>query len=482
MVRSKIKYLWLLVLLISCKHEPYVAAGNYPKDVGDIILNKCATSGCHNNASYSAAGGLNLTSWDNLFKGGNGGAAVIPYRTDFSTLCFYTNTDTNLGVTLTPTMPANMQPLSTKEYVTLASWIATGASDANGKVAFSENPNRKKMYVANRLCDAVTVIDEASFLQMRYIDIGTNSGQEFANNIQVSPDKKNWYVSFSATSLVVQKFDATNDVHIADIPLGAGSWLSFVITKDSKYSYFADNSNPGRVVYVDLMNNKILATYSFDNKFMYPQGMALNEQVNKLYIGASMGNFIYSIDISNPLQPIIKQTPIDDSSVILTNSSIDPITMQTTENNLCYIACQKTKEIRVLDMSTDKLVAIIKLPDAPQSLTYSKSTHKVLVACPNDSSSFPGNRGSIIVIDANTNTIIKHIKSGYEPYSIAADDESGIAIVANANLHMGGPAPHHVSKCGGRNGNVSFINLHTLELIQGKKSEVATFPYSVSTR
>ena len=470
------------MLLISCRHEPYVAIGNYPKNIGETLLTKCATSGCHNNASYTAAGGLNLTTWENLFKGGNGGAAVIPYRPDFSTLCFYTNTDTSVGVTLLPTMPANGQPLSSKEYSTLASWIAMGAPDANGKIASAENLNRKKMYVANRLCDVVTVIDQASFLQMRYIDIGTNSGQEFANYIQVSPDKKNWYVSFSATSQVVQKFDAMNDHHVTDIILGTGNWLSFVITDDSRYGYFADNNNPGRIVYADLINNKALATYTFNNQFIYPQGMALNDEVHKLYVGASMGNFIYSIDISNPYQPIIKQLPIDGSSVILTNSSIDPITMHTGGNNQCYIACQKTKEIRVMDMSTDKLVATIQLPDAPQSITYSKSTHKLLVACPNDSISFPGNRGSIAVIDATTNTFIKSLKSGYEPYGVAVDDESGKVIIANANLHSGGPAPHHVSKCGGRNGNVSFINLATLDVLPGKKSEVATFPYSVSTR
>ncbi|MBS1774290.1 MAG: hypothetical protein JST82_15645 [Bacteroidetes bacterium] len=482
MVRYRIKYLLPLIAIASCRHEAYMPAGNYPKDVGNIIINKCATSGCHNDASYTAAGGLNLTTWENLFKGGSGGAAVIPYRPDFSTLCFYTNTDSSLGVTLSPTMPEGGKPLSKEEYLTIANWVAAGAPDAYGKIAFAENPNRKKMYVANRLCDVVTVLDQSSFLQMRYIDIGINSGQEFANSIQVSPNKKNWYVSFSATSTVVQKFDATTDYHASDIILGAGSWLSFVITKDSKYGYFVDNSNPGRIVYADLVSNKVLSTYSFDNKFIYPQGAALNEEVNKLYIGASMGNFIYSLNINNPLQPVIQQIPLDGTGSILTNSSIDPVALQIGENNLCYIACQKTNEIRVMNMSNDKLVSTIKLPDAPQSIAYSKLAKKLLVACPNDSMSFPGNRGSIIVIEAGTNIIIKKIKGGYEPYSIAVDDESGMAIVANANLHTGGPAPHHVSKCGGRNGNVSFINLTAMELISNKKSEVATFPYSVSAR
>ena len=69
------------ILVIACRHEPFNPLpngnGNYPDNVATIILNKCATSGCHNNASYEGAGGLNLTTWDKLFEGGNTGAAKL---------------------------------------------------------------------------------------------------------------------------------------------------------------------------------------------------------------------------------------------------------------------------------------------------------------------------------------------------------------------------------------------------------------------
>jgi YVTN family beta-propeller protein len=133
-------------------------------------------------------------------------------------------------------------------------------------------------------------------------------------------------------------------------------------------------------------------------------------------------------------------------------------------------------------MQTNTLAGVIPLYNTVAAMSYSSLTKKLFVACPDDTLSFSGNRGSVIVINTLTNTVYKKIKSGYEPYGIAVDDEQKFVAVANANLNNGGPSPHHVSKCGGRNGNVSFIDLNTLELIPGKKSEVAVFPYSVSTR
>src|SRR5688500_12243155 len=101
----------IIILTGSCTHEPVVISTGYPKNVSEIIINTCAVSGCHNSKSYVAAGGLNLETWEDMFKGSRSGAVVIPYRSDFSTMCYYTNTDTALGLPLQPTMPPGATPL-----------------------------------------------------------------------------------------------------------------------------------------------------------------------------------------------------------------------------------------------------------------------------------------------------------------------------------------------------------------------------------
>ncbi len=471
------------VLFNSCKHDSkYVdmTGSNYPNDIAAIILNKCAVSGCHNALSYENAGGLNLSTWDNLFNGTETGATVIPYRPDFSSLCFFTNTDSSLGITLKPTMPYDRQPLSKGEYLKIRDWIAAGAQSAKGIVKFENDVNRNKFYVANRLCDVVTVVDAASLLQMRFVDVG-NGVAKYPYCVQVAPDKKHWYVSFFTQSDFVQQFNAENDKPTTNINLGTGVWTSFAISSDSRYGWFADNSSIGKIAYVDLLKNTVLATYAHGGRFSYPAGIVLNEQYKKLYVGSQTGNFIYSIDVTNPLSPVVEETPIDGKGSIIHESSVDPVELLADrQSTKCYIACATSKEVRIMDMQYDTLIGSISLHAAPAHLAIAMG--KLFVSCPDDMIYFPGNRGSVAVIDLQTHQVVKRIKTGYQPYGLAVDEARGVVAVVNANISSAGPASHHVSGCGSRNGNVTFIDINSLELLPDKQLEVAVFPYSVSAR
>ena len=90
---------------------------------------------------------------------------------------------------------------------------------------------------------------------------------------------------------------------------------------------------------------------------------------------------------------------------------------------------------------------------------------------------------SVTIIDMITDTGIKTISTGYEPHGLAADDKSNLVYVANRNTPVsGGPPPHHVSECGGRNGYLTIIDMNTLELVPGFKTELSVDPYSVMVR
>src|SRR3954462_6336962 len=81
----------------SCKHEaaiiPEQATGGFPNDVAKIMINKCATTGCHDAAGAVNAAGLRLDKWEELFKGSSHGAVVVPYSTKYSSLLYFINTD-----------------------------------------------------------------------------------------------------------------------------------------------------------------------------------------------------------------------------------------------------------------------------------------------------------------------------------------------------------------------------------------------------
>ena len=485
MALRKIKYFVLLALasFLSCKHPPGVSPvtdGNYPKDVATIIINKCATTGCHDNTGYINADGLNLSTWDDLFKGSSTGSTVIPYRPDFSSFCYFINTDNTLGISLLPTMPYNGTPLSKDEYTTLRDWIASGAADVNGKIKFADDPLREKIYVTNRNCDVVTVFDAASLLQMRYINVGDGSGARYPYCIKVSPDKEYWYVSFFTQTNIVQKFDAANDKFIGTLDLGTGAWTSFAITTDSKYGYFVDNSTNAKIVYVDLDKMTVLATYTFGGNFSHLTGIALNDKLKKLYVGTVSANLIYDIDISDPLAPVIHELPLD---IAPAQSVFDWVEMITdTNTGKCYVASTRSNEIKVLNMQNDALLGTITLTAPPAFMAFSHLANLLFITCPDDSISFPGNRGALIAVDPATNSINKIIKTGYQPYGLTVDDSRRFVAVANANISSGGPPSHHASGCGKKNGNVTFIDLNTLTLIPGKKPEVAVFPFGVAAR
>lgn len=486
-MRPTIKYLLLPALLLAagCKHSyelPGLKQSGYPEHIGTIMLTKCAVSGCHNDKSYAAAAGLNLTTWDKMFEGSSSGAVTIPFRADFSPICYFTNTDSSLGISLIPTMPVGAAPLGRAEYIALRNWIWAGAASAGGEIKFTGDPERGKVYVANRLCDVVTVIDAAAQVQMRYVDVGKKADREFPHCIKVSPDRKHWYVSFFVQSDMVQKFDADGDKLLGEVKTGEGSWTSFTITGDSKYGYFADNSNPGKIVYASLEQMEVVASYSFHDSLQYPLGIALYEDRHKLYVGNQYGNFIYVLDIQDKQHPSVKLLPIDGSNHIQYASSLDPSELMCDELGLCYICCVASGEVRVVDMKQDKLIAAIPLGSNPAYAVKDSEHNRLFVSCPDDTATYPGNRGSVAIIDLNTYTVIKRINTGYQPYGLALDKERHAVAVVNANISSAGPDSHHSTGCGAKNGNITFIDLDALELVKGKKLEVAVYPAAAASR
>ncbi|HAP00356.1 MAG TPA: hypothetical protein DCQ93_00375, partial [Bacteroidetes bacterium] len=103
----------LLFLLSSCKKDISTTQLNgFPDQVGEIIVKRCATAGCHVDQSKEAAGGLSLENWTKMFEGGSGGSIAIPYRSDMSWLCYFVNTYSDLGISLKPSMPVNGKTLT----------------------------------------------------------------------------------------------------------------------------------------------------------------------------------------------------------------------------------------------------------------------------------------------------------------------------------------------------------------------------------
>ena len=473
----------LLALLSTCRVDDPVLnipASAYPATIGKIMLTRCAVTGCHNSQSKDAAAGLDLSSWNTMFAGDrNGNVVTIPFAHRFSTTFLFCNTYADLGVnTIKPTMPLNGIPLSHIEMVTLRAWIDAGAPDKNGFVMFSDNPNRKKFYVVNQGCDVVTVFDTQSLLPMRFISIGQGDSRDSPHMIRLSPDGMYWYVSF-LNYPYLQRFRTADDQFAGQVYIGIDSYNTFTISNDSKTAY-AVGFDKGMITRVNLGSMSLLDTIYSGVSSLH--GSRLSPDNSALYVTPTYGNYLFRF---NPADlTTFTRIPIDGGKVVNQASSLDPHDILFSDDGSRYfVTCQTSNQVAVMNAANDSLLKFITVGTKPQELSYSASHHTLFVSCMEDVSTFPGgfNRGSVYAIDMQTYTITP-IDAGYQPHGLVVDEASGRVYVANRNANPSGPAPHHTTDCGGRNGYLTVIDMNTLSLVADKKIELASDPYSVALR
>ena len=474
----------LIFSISTCKVDDTVVqeSTGYSQEIGTIILTKCAVTGCHTDKSKGAADGLTFETWDNMFEGGNNGAATIPYNHGQSPLFLFTNTYSDLGVSVAPSMPVGGSPLTKEEVITLRDWIDAGAPNRNGVVKFSDDRNRRKIYIANQGCDLVSVVDEETNLIMRYVSVGNSDNVESPHMIRVSPDGKYWYVVFYAGS-IIQKFNAIDDSYVGEVEIGYAAWNTLAISADSKMAFAVDWEANGQVVCIELETMTLKKLYKGSGLFIYPHGVAFHPNGNYLYITAQTGNFIYKINITDINFPEIDELSLATGELPSTISSLDPHEISFSPDGTKYfVSCQKSNEVRVMDATMDTLISIISTGQYPSEFSFSLSTNYLFVSCPEDTLNFPElGHGCITVIDYSNNSFVKNIFAGYQPHGIAVDDEKQLVYVANRNIYSKGPAPHHTTECGGRNGYMTVIDINTLELTD-IKTELSVDPYSVVFR
>lgn len=477
-----------------------IAESEYPEAVGRIMLTKCATSGCHNTISKDACAGLDLSSWNKMMQGDRNGAVCIPYSHDYSTLFLFTNSFTDLGPVVPPTMPINGEPLSREDIIMLRDWIDAGAPNAAGFVKWSDNPNRQKYYVSNQGCDVICTIDAETGLQMRYIPVGAEATIESPHNVKVSPDGQYWYCCFSA-GRYIEKHRTSDDMLVGRVRLGpsdsaaAGSWNTLSITPDSRYAMVVDWSPQGRVALVDVEHMQWRVTWQGSGLFTQPHGSFVQVRHDTTFFiaTANAGNYIYRMDTMQFPYPLSVQypdqflIPIDGTSNASNNNLVNVHELVfSPDGSKYFVTCQKSNTVNVMDANTDQFITSIPVGVYAQELAISEdpSTPYLYVTCSEDTATYPGNRGSVYIINWQTNTVVGHVNSGYQPHGLLVDDDRHVVLIANRNAFPGGPAPHHATACAGTNGYITYIDMYTNQLMTGpkKRIEVAVDPYAASYR
>jgi DNA-binding beta-propeller fold protein YncE len=467
-----------VVLLTSCsKDSQIIDYGDFPVERGEIFGNKCSTSGCHDDKSNANCENFNMASFTKLFLGSEHGSSVIPYRSDFSTLCASVNTYPELGFVSGPTMPLDRNVLSKEEVLTIKNWINQGAPDKNGKVMWSENSNRKKYYVLNQGCDVVTVCDAETQLPIRYITVGNLPNAEAPHMIRISPDGNYWYVVF-ANNNILQKYRTTDDVLVGQVTLGVDlSWNTITISNDNKKAYCVSWQGNSKIAAVNLETMKVI---HYNIGTTNAHGSALNKTNDTLYVTSQSGNFIYKVDTGFTMIPT--QITLDMSGIPSnTPGTFDPHEILfSADGSKYFVTCEAANQVRVMNTSNDALVQVINTGAFPLEMVKSNAQQKLYVTCqdeqnPND----PQQVGCVTVIDMNSFNVTNY-PVGFQPHGITLDETNGYVIVASRNVLSSGPPPHHTTACG-RTGFVNYFKIATMELLE-KETVVASDPYSLAIR
>ncbi|MFZ9847735.1 MAG: YncE family protein, partial [Flavobacteriales bacterium] len=295
------------------------------------------------------------------------------------------------------------------------------------------------------------------------------------------PDEKYWCVCF-ASGDVFQIFSTKDDQLVATIPLTAGSWNTIAFSSDSKMVYTVDWNSSGRVACINL-ENKTLKKIIGNGALEWPHGIALlNDTV--MYVSANKGNYIYRANIED-LDNVDFHTVVAEKNAALNkNSSLDIHEIVfSPDKSKYFLSCQTSNEVRVMNTQKDSLISVINTGKYPVEFSFSKKHQLLFVSCMEDDTYInEGIKGSITAIDYANNTKIATIKSGHQPHGLQANDEQDILYIVNRNIASDGPAPHHSSYCGGRNGYYQFIDMKTLKLIARSKRELSVDPYSIAIR
>lgn len=478
-----ISILSFCTIIIGCKHEPSpqpsdtTVDNNFPTEIASILVNRCATSGCHNAASYTAAGGLLLDSWEHLFDGGSNGAVVVPYNAENSSLLYFVNTYPELGTIAEPTMPYNDVALSREEYDILKSWVDKGAPNKNGNIPFAANAaSRQKIYMVQQGCDLVAVIDAERQVVMRYISVGIDYGTENPNNIIVSPDGKYAYVSFWNANLI-QKIDTDNDSVIATLQTPRAFQKAMALNADGS-KLIACNWYSQDIILINTATMQVEKNYGQNIRFV---GGFATTNSGGFYATSQFGNTVYEIkaDGSYTAISIDGQQPKQETSI----STPDPFRIALSPNKDKYfVTCTNTDEVRILSSSDNKLLHTIPVGHNPQEMTIAADHNYLLVSCTNDTAGVL-NVGSVYVIDYNTGKVVKILRQQFfQPNGIAVDSKNDLLFVFSRNEDKNGPPPHHNSPCNGRNGFYQVFDLQTLAPATNKRFEVTVDPYIAAPR
>jgi YVTN family beta-propeller protein len=412
--------------------DPSIDTGFETTEVASIFKKNCASSDCH--AGTSPPNGLSLESHAELLsgsknRGGNlipkyGGEAVIPFRSDKSLLYQIISgglsDSSGIGHTL----------LSDDELLILKQWIDGGAIDNKGDVPFANLSSL--VYVCNQNSDLVSVIDPASNVVTRILDVDLT--KNFPDLPHMVKEHGNfYYVSLIGANSLLKVSKETNEI-VAQVN-GIEKAGMIQITPDGRIAYVSRSSTSPSIfssVYaVDINSMKIISEIDLITEGI-PHGMAISPDGLKLYV----------LNLSKNTIHVINTSTNESEELAVLSKNYEPMQAAISpDGEYLYLSARATGQLLVVETSSLTVVSEISLKPMPMQIAVSSDGTRIYV------NSMMAN--VVQVIEFTGNSWNKTAEIGHPAFSML----HGIDISADDNFL-------YVS---GRNTNGAFVPRYQIE-------------------
>ncbi len=358
--------------------------------------------------------GLQMDSRDNLLRGWERGEAVIPFDAENSLLIEMTTKLDN---------PAELQP---EKLDLLARWIDEGAQDDDGEVAFSEAENL--LYVCNQAAAKISVIDAATKVVIRTIDLTALSGgfslASQPHFVAVEPDGSAWYVSLIGDNQVL-KFNRENQfIGAVNINIPA-----LLVAHPSNGRLYVSRFPQGPGGDQPLIGVIERATLALENDIVVqptPHAMAVAGDGRFVYTCSVSGNVVVAIDAA--------ANEADEPFVDLGENK-GPIQVAVSpDNQTLAVSAQLSGEVFIIDVSDPanrRVTRTVAVAAAPWHLAFTPDGNSVYVANngANRVSAIDVTTGAVTEIGDGTGT------DGLAgPHGIAVTKEGDFVFVSSRNV------------------------------------------------
>lgn len=381
------------------------STGRFSRDVLPVIQEKFAPL-------LERETGLSLDSWEGLMTGSDHGQVVIPYDPEGSLLIRLATRLSNEDA-----LHAHAAEMSEEDVSLVQSWIARGAPNDEGSIAYSDASNL--LYACIQGAAEIAVIDMDTDLVIRTIDLQKLgfTADSRPHHVAVEPDGSAFYVSLIGDDRVL-KFD--RELNLIDQITFERPGMLVVSPTDSLLFVGRSMKAVNPPQRIGIIERNGMGIEEIDVFFARPHALAVDPTGMYVYVGSLAENRFATVDHAAEFPTL--QT-LEGETHTLVQFAVSP------DGRTMVVGGQLTGEFFFFDTSDPSnptLKESIQVGMAPWHPVFSPNGDYVWFG------NKMGNRAT--VVDVAQRRVAATIEGLFEPHGAAISPDGRTVYISNNNL------------------------------------------------